>query len=592
MIQILILALLLVVWTPAHAVTNLQQLNTTSTQNVSNKTLDSTNTLNASTLNSPVINGTITGTYSLGGNAIILNPTFNNPVLSGSVTGTYTLAGTVSLTNPTITTPTFTGGGIFGGTYTGTYTLAGTGTLTSPSITTPTITTPTLSGGGTLGGTYTGTYTLGGTPTLAGPILTGTITGSAVLNPANGGTGTSSVPTNGQLLIGNGTTYTAALPTVTGNGLTATTGAGSLTLANTGALDGARGLTVKPYNPAQGSFVNATNTYTANVGIVAYNLFDGTATDGFLVSATTTFTAVNVVIFSTTGAPTTIVYETCQSGTWVAVVPTGLPAWNAVGLIQVTGIPTTGWTTGGCSSNNVPTGAYNLRIRQTVGTKTVTGRASLAQSQDVAADEVIASDATGAKVRTTALAFTSSIQCTGTVNCLDTGSVSANTFYYLWAIYNGSQWGGLYSTNATVPTLPATYTFKLLVGVYKTDATSLLPPWKQRGARVLYEYKPVKEINAGMTNLTLITPVIPDVATTWVGLATNGNAGGVYFHDVPFLASNTVVTYQHYAYITTANTSTGPVVIRLSIPQTVYGDSGGGSQDVWTLGYDMPGNLH
>jgi hypothetical protein len=589
--SLLILLVLLLSPGLVHA-TSLEQVNTTSVQTIQHKTLDSTNTLDTVGLVNPVITGTITGTYTLGGNAIILNPTFNNPVLSGSITGTYSLDGTVTINSPTITNPTFSGGGILGGTYTGTYTLAGAGTLTSPAITTPTITTPTLSGGGVLGGTYTGTYTLGGTPTVASPILTGTIAGSAILKPANGGTGIATIPTNGQLPIGNGTTYVAALPTVTGNGLSLTAGSGTLTVANTGTLDGARGLLVKPTNPSQGSFVNATNTYTVQAGTTAYNLFDGTATDGFIVNATTTFTAINVVIYSTTGAPTTIVYETCQSGVWTAVVPTGLPAWNAVGFIQVTGIPTTGWTTGGCSSNNVPTGSYNLRIRQTVGTKTVTGRASFPQFHDTVADEVIASDTTGAKVRTTALAFTTNLQCTGSVNCLDTGSVSTNTFYYLWAIYSGAQWGGLYSLSSTAPTMPTGYTFKLLLGVYKTDANSLFPPWKQRGARVVYEFKPVKEITAGMTNLTLITPVIPDVAKTWVGMATNGNAGGVYFNDVPFVSSNTVITFQYSMYQTTANVSWGPAVIHLSSPQTVYGDSGGGSMDVWTLGYDMPGNLH
>lgn len=48
---------------------------------------------------------------------------------------------------------------------------------------------------------------------------------------ANGGTGLSSTPTNGQLLIGNGTNYTLAALTA-GNGIAVTNGAGSISLAS------------------------------------------------------------------------------------------------------------------------------------------------------------------------------------------------------------------------------------------------------------------------------------------------------------------------------------------------------------------------
>jgi hypothetical protein len=56
---------------------------------------------------------------------------------------------------------------------------------------------------------------------------------SGVLNPASGGTGLTAIPTNGQLLIGNGTGYT--LNTLTaGTAIGITNAAGSITLNNTG----------------------------------------------------------------------------------------------------------------------------------------------------------------------------------------------------------------------------------------------------------------------------------------------------------------------------------------------------------------------
>jgi hypothetical protein len=57
---------------------------------------------------------------------------------------------------------------------------------------------------------------------------------SGVLPVANGGTNLSTVPTNGQLLIGNGTGYTVASLTA-GSNITITPGAGTISIAATGA---------------------------------------------------------------------------------------------------------------------------------------------------------------------------------------------------------------------------------------------------------------------------------------------------------------------------------------------------------------------
>jgi hypothetical protein len=53
---------------------------------------------------------------------------------------------------------------------------------------------------------------------------------SGILPIANGGTALSTIPTNGQLLIGNGTNYTLATLTGTANRVTVTNGAGSITI--------------------------------------------------------------------------------------------------------------------------------------------------------------------------------------------------------------------------------------------------------------------------------------------------------------------------------------------------------------------------
>ena len=78
----------------------------------------------------------------------------------------------------------------------------------------------------------------------------------------NGGTGLGTIPTNGQLLIGNGTGYT--LNTLgAGAGISVTNGAGTVTVANTGVLSNIAGTGI--------SVSSATGNVTiANTGVVSF----------------------------------------------------------------------------------------------------------------------------------------------------------------------------------------------------------------------------------------------------------------------------------------------------------------------------------
>jgi hypothetical protein len=58
-------------------------------------------------------------------------------------------------------------------------------------------------------------------------------TGTGVTPVVNGGTGLGTIPTNGQLLIGNGTGYTLRTLTA-GTGITVTNGSGTISIASTG----------------------------------------------------------------------------------------------------------------------------------------------------------------------------------------------------------------------------------------------------------------------------------------------------------------------------------------------------------------------
>ena len=72
--------------------------------------------------------------------------------------------------------------------------------------------------------------TTGLTPATA---TTGAVTVAGTLNIANGGTGLTTTPANGRLLIGNGTGYTLSTLTA-GTGISITNGAGSITINATG----------------------------------------------------------------------------------------------------------------------------------------------------------------------------------------------------------------------------------------------------------------------------------------------------------------------------------------------------------------------
>ena len=107
------------------------------------------------------------------------------------------------------------------------------------------------------------------------------------LQPVNGGTGLSAIPTNGQLLIGNAVGYT--LNTLTpGAGIGVTNGAGTIAVANTGVLSWAGGITgLTPAAPTTGAVtlsgllnVASGGTNASTASIVSFNNITGYSAAG------------------------------------------------------------------------------------------------------------------------------------------------------------------------------------------------------------------------------------------------------------------------------------------------------------------------
>jgi hypothetical protein len=69
---------------------------------------------------------------------------------------------------------------------------------------------------------------------------------------------------------------------------------------------------------------------------------------------------------------------------------------------------------------------------------------------------------------------------------LDTGSTAANTWYFVFAIYNGTTQNILMSTSATSPSLPSGYTYFARIGAVRLDASKNIIGFVQKNRKVSY----------------------------------------------------------------------------------------------------------
>lgn len=91
---------------------------------------------------------------------------------------------------------------------------------------------------------------------------------TGVLAPSNGGTGSSTIPTDGQVPIGNGTAYVPNTLTA-GSNITITNGAGTIMIAASGGGGGA-----SPFNVLQEDTEIPTDTSYVLAGDLDLNGFD------------------------------------------------------------------------------------------------------------------------------------------------------------------------------------------------------------------------------------------------------------------------------------------------------------------------------
>jgi hypothetical protein len=190
---------------------------------------------------------------------------------------------------------------------------------------------------------------------------------SGTLPIANGGTNTTTTPSNGQLLIGNGSGYAVAALTQ-GAGITITNGAGSITVANAGvttlagtsnqitasASTGAVTLSTPATFIAPGS-IASTTTITAGSTLAV----TGNTANSFLYSGT-------AGLVTTTSAPTNgqiLIGSTGAVPVAAAISPgTGISVTNGAGSITVanTGVVSISFGSTGLTPNTATTGAVTV----------------------------------------------------------------------------------------------------------------------------------------------------------------------------------------------------------------------------------------
>jgi hypothetical protein len=208
-----------------------------------------------------IIPGTIG--YALLSNGTGATPDYGLLSLSAAVTGTLPVAnggtGQTTYSNGQLLIGNSTGNTLTKTTLTPGTNISitnGAGTITINATDQFVGTVTSVGGTGSVNGiTLTGTVTSSGNLTLGGTLsnvsLTSQVTGTLPLS--GGGTGVTTTPTNGQLLIGNGSGYSVATLTA-GSGISITNGAGSVTIAAIATATTVRGITL---TGSAGTFSNA-----------------------------------------------------------------------------------------------------------------------------------------------------------------------------------------------------------------------------------------------------------------------------------------------------------------------------------------------
>jgi hypothetical protein len=162
-------------------------------------------------------------------------------------------------------------------------------------------------------------------------------------------------------------------------------------------------------------------------------------------------------------------------------------------------------------------------------------------------------------------AYTLNLSVSGSANTLDTGSLVASTYYYVFAIYNGtSTIATLASTSPTNPTLPTGYSYFRLIGLFRTNGSSQIDPLYNQNGR---------SVNLGQTANVVVSNQSTQASNKyWSGSITYAPYQYVdkAFFRFSLVGTSTSQTANVIISNTTAGT-TGPSQPALATTNEIYG---------------------
>lgn len=234
-------------------------------------------------------------------------------------------------------------------------------------------------------------------------------------------------------------------------------------------------------------------------------------------------------------------------------------------------------------------GATGLKITNDSGTPN--------SKIDITAGQVTLTTAGGQVVSRTNVSLIVNFTLNG-ANGLDTGSLAASTWYYVYVIDNGAGAAALGSLSATAPTLPSGYSYKCRLGAVQTDGSSNFFRTLQLGNRASYKATAATNTTApfvittttGSTSPTVTGNgfALPPTAThiyVTMGCVPDSTHGCLVAPNSTYTINAPLYTNQFSSVISQTINISGSMVLEGS---TIFTSAGAGISGftVWANGWD------